>query len=186
MRWAVGLILFLGLLVRLPGLSAPPLEFHATRQYLGAILARAYYVEHATGLPPAEVAAARAARSLVPAFEPPILQRLTAGIYRVIGREDLRVPRLLSIVAWLAGALALAWLLTQWELSHAGVLAGVSVMVFLPFGGKKAEHAARGERTNAGVCAECGDLALVRKGSGFVCEACGAADAGENAGLRRE
>jgi hypothetical protein len=134
MRWAVGLILFLGLLVRLPGLSAPPLEFHATRQYLGAILARAYYVEHATGLPPAQVAAARAARSLVPAFEPPILQRLTAGIYRVIGREDLRVPRLLSIVAWLAGALALAWLLTLWELTRAGVLAGVSVMVFLPFG----------------------------------------------------
>jgi hypothetical protein len=40
MRWAVGLIILAGVLIRLPGLSAPPLEFHPTRQYFGAIIAR--------------------------------------------------------------------------------------------------------------------------------------------------
>jgi len=56
-------------------------------------------------------------------------------------------------------------------------------LVVLPFGARRTEP--RADRNSAGVCADCGDLTVVRKGSGFVCEACGATSAGEDAGQAR-
>ena len=64
-RAIAGLILLAGLALRLPGLADPPLDFHATRQYRGAILARGYALDRLdSGLSePQRLAARLAARA---------------------------------------------------------------------------------------------------------------------------
>ncbi len=50
-------------------------------------------------------------------------------------------------------------------------------LVFLPFGGRKAEDAAAPLAKDHGdVCPACGDLSMVRKGALLVCETCGQQD----------
>ena len=134
MKWMVALIILVGVLVRLPGLAAPPLSFRPTRQYRGAIIARTFYLDRMRGLTAQQVAAARQAVSLLGPMEPPVLEHAAAWGYRVLGREDLRVPRMLSVLSWAGGALALAWLLTQLLSTSAARLTGVAVMMLLPFG----------------------------------------------------
>ena len=126
MKWMVALIILVGVLVRLPGLAAPPLSFRPTRQYRGAIIARTFYLDRMRGLTAQQVAAARQAVSLLGPMEPPVLEHAAAWGYRVLGREDLRVPRMLSVLSWAGGALALAWLLTQLLSTSAARLTGVS------------------------------------------------------------
>ena len=47
-------------------------------------------------------------------------------------------------------------------------------LVVVPFGARRKPEGADGA-SPADVCADCGDLTLVRRGSGFVCVSCGAA-----------
>jgi 4-amino-4-deoxy-L-arabinose transferase-like glycosyltransferase len=133
MRWMILLVILLGILARIPELSAPPLAFHPARQYRGAILARSFYLNQMQGLTPQQVAAARAATP-TDTLEPPLVEHLAAWIYQLAGHEDLRIPRLISVLAWALGAVALAWLLAQWSFSVTAVLSGASFMMLVPFG----------------------------------------------------
>ena len=46
-------------------------------------------------------------------------------------------------------------------------------LVFLPFGGRKAEDGARAMGGEADVCPACGDIALTQRGAMTVCDSCG-------------
>src|SRR5262245_38013054 len=98
------LVLAAGLLIRVPGLGDPPLQFHPTRQYRSALIARAFYVSHMSALSVQEARAVREAAAQIPALEPPVMERLASLGYRMLGREDLHLPRLMSVVAWTVGA----------------------------------------------------------------------------------
>jgi hypothetical protein len=93
------LIVAVGFLIRLPHLEDPPLRFHPTRQYRSAIIARGFYAPRMTHLSPQESAAIREAARRMPAIEPPVMEHVAAWAYRLLGREDLRLPRLISILA---------------------------------------------------------------------------------------
>jgi hypothetical protein len=127
------LIILVGLLIRLPGLAAPPLGFHPTRQYRSAVLARSYDLSRTPGVTTAKADAARQEAAQLGPIEPPIMEHLAAWAYQLAGHENLLLPRLISVAAWTAGGFALAWLLTQLCATLTATLAGVAVMMWLPF-----------------------------------------------------
>ncbi len=47
-------------------------------------------------------------------------------------------------------------------------------LVFLPFGGRKAEETGRATSSEADFCPACGDIALAQRGAITVCDSCGA------------
>lgn len=133
-RWRVALaiVLLVGVAVRLPGLGDPPIEVYATRQFHSAALARSYYLAEADPAdhPPGRVAVARSFAG--EPIEPPIMETLAVAGYRVLDREDLLWPRLLSALWWTLSGALLAVLAARLFGPPAGVVAA-SVHLGLPF-----------------------------------------------------
>lgn len=128
---ACALLILTGVALRVPGLTDPPLDFHPTRQYRAAIIARGYALDLLHDRSPAERDIAAAA-SGTPPIEPPLMERAAAFVYHAIGREDLAWARGLAVLAWSLGGVALAWLALQLLRPIAAVVA-VAVWTFLPF-----------------------------------------------------
>jgi hypothetical protein len=128
-RLALACLILLGLAIRVPHLADPPL---GTRLYRSALLARGYAVAHLPGFSAAERRAAEISASRLAPIEPPVFERVAAIVYRVSGREALWIPRLIGVIFWLGGALAIWWLVAPTAGRLAG-LAGVGVFLFLPF-----------------------------------------------------
>ncbi|HVN74897.1 MAG TPA: glycosyltransferase family 39 protein [Thermoanaerobaculaceae bacterium] len=128
---AVCLVFAAGTAVRLYRIGDPPFDFHPTRQYRSALLARWYYLENAPGVPAwrREVAEINARER----YEFPLLQYVSALGYRLEGREDLRIPRTLSALAWLAGG-AILLRLARRIAGLDGALVAASIYLLLPFG----------------------------------------------------
>jgi 4-amino-4-deoxy-L-arabinose transferase-like glycosyltransferase len=115
--WAVDLaggrgrlLLILGMLVtafavRVYRLWEPPMDFHPTRQYIGAIVARSYYYNLNGDVPREQRHRAQTAKDHITLLEPQILPALAAGSYVLAGGEHLWIPRFYSVCAWLAGGL---------------------------------------------------------------------------------
>lgn len=121
----------LGWLVRLRHITAAPFEFHPTRQYYGALIAR-YYDVVARGEPSAAVRAVAKANcdNLV---EPPVLPLLSVLVDRLTGHESMTPARALSALVWCLGAAPLAALARR---LGAGPSAWVTVALYLfaPYG----------------------------------------------------
>jgi 4-amino-4-deoxy-L-arabinose transferase-like glycosyltransferase len=120
-----------GLGVRLVRFSDPPLDFHPTRQYRSALLARRLYLESLPASPQWRLDLARA--NAPPFYEPPVLERLTALAYRLRGGEDLRIPRGLSVLAWLMGGVFVFGLAAR-VAGTSGALTSVAFFLLAPFG----------------------------------------------------
>src|SRR3954462_1477090 len=110
---ACALLILAGFAIRLPGLTDPPLDFHPTRQYRSAIMARGYALDLLHDRTPEERRIAAAGLDGMPPIEPPVMERGAAALYRLIGREDLAWARGLAVLAWSLGGVALAWLALQ-------------------------------------------------------------------------
>jgi hypothetical protein len=122
----------LALVARESHISALPLDFHAARQYHSSQLARSYYVLHSNGMPDWKRRIARARLRDDPPLELPIFPFTVATVYRLSGGERLWIPRLLSSLAWIAGAVLLFALARRFVQAWAALLA-VLVYLFFPF-----------------------------------------------------
>src|SRR5262245_57857565 len=132
LSWLAVTAVFAGALgVRLVKLSEPPLDFHPTRQYRSALLARRYFLEGQVAVPAWRTQLARANAEEV--YEPPLMERAAAFGYRQRGREDLRIPRALSIASWLVAG-AFVYALARRIAGPHGALVAVSFFLFAPFG----------------------------------------------------
>jgi hypothetical protein len=67
------------------------------------------------------------------AREPPITEFVTVAGYKVYGREDIRVARLLTTIYWLIGAIFLYKTVRRWETTEAGLVAA-AYFLFIPLG----------------------------------------------------
>ena len=128
-RGLLACLLVLALLVRLWQVGAPPLDSAVGRQYHSMFIARVFYLE---SLPETPAWRLRLARAEAPRLiEPPVVELAAAGFYRLTGGESPWFPRLLSIAAWLSGAVFLYLIARRLALGW-GSFAAVAIFLFLP------------------------------------------------------
>src|SRR3972149_11936296 len=87
-RWAeitLAILLLFGFGLRLIDLTDPPLDFHPTRQFRGAVVAPSIYYELAPSNDPYIQQQAVSLRNSVSDLEPPILETIVALAYLVTG-----------------------------------------------------------------------------------------------------
>jgi len=129
----VGLIFLAGLGVRLYDLDDAPLDFHPTRQLHSALIARGMYYQADSDIPAWQREMATAQWRMEGEIEPQVLERVVAWLYSRVGSVDLRIPRLISIFAWMVGGVFLTWLavdLAGWG----GALAAAWYFLIWPYG----------------------------------------------------
>lgn len=127
-------LLLLGAAIRVAHLDTPPLDFHATRQYRSAIIARGESSVALAALPENQRPVAVAARRAQGRIEPEIIETIAVAMYRLIGREDLRAPRVVSIVSWLGCAVAVAWLARLLGMHWGFSITALGFTLLAPFG----------------------------------------------------
>ena len=109
-RLTLALLVAAALGVRFYDLTQPIVRFHPTRHYRSAVLARACYFDHSSGIPPEAKAVADANRQMQPVGELPLMEWFACGSYLSIGREEIMIPRLMAVIFWVAGAVPVWWL----------------------------------------------------------------------------
>lgn len=132
--WILALVLLvLGLGLRLYDLTDQPIDFHATRQLRGAIIARGMYYQM---LPNADAEARQAAitfANTLGQYEPSIVEKLVAYGYLLAGEEKLWISRLVTSFFWVVGGLALFALALRLS-STWPALVVLAYYLILPFG----------------------------------------------------
>ncbi len=133
-RWVVIGLLFLSALgIRLYRINEPPLEFHPTRQYRSALIARGYYVEALNSVPTWRRQVAALNREREGIWEPPVMELLASRAYRVFGGERLWIPRALSSLFWLAAGICIYFIGKKIISTDAAVFS-TAFFLLLPFG----------------------------------------------------
>lgn len=127
------ILVVLGLVIRLYDLDDLPFDFHSTRQMHSALMARGMYYQNRADLPDWQRAMAVQQWKAEGLIEPPIMESLTALGYRMVGTDDLRIPRLLSILFWMLGALPL-YCLARGLIDRNGAVFAVAFYLILPYG----------------------------------------------------
>jgi len=132
--WILALLLFaLGLGLRLYDLTDQPIDFHATRQLRGAIIARGLYYQMLPEADPETRERAIGFANTVGQYEPSIVEKLAAYGYRLAGEEQLWISRIITSIFWTIGGLGLFAL--GLRLSSAGpALVALAYYLVLPFG----------------------------------------------------
>lgn len=100
-------LLIWGAFLRLYDLTDQPIDFHATRQLRGMIVARGIYYSLLPGADPDLRQQAQAFQASTGQYEPPILETLSALAYLLAGQEIFWVARIINTLFWLIGGLAL-------------------------------------------------------------------------------
>ncbi len=131
--WIIlAVILFFGLAARFFDFDDPPLDFHPTRQLHSMVIARGMYYEKLDGATPEKRALAIQQWKGEGQIEPPVMERLSSWGYQLVGRDDLRIPRLLSIFFWTMGGIGLFFM--SRDLAGAkGAIVGLTYFMLLPF-----------------------------------------------------
>lgn len=130
---ALSALLLLGFGLRMLNLNDPPLDFHSTRQLRAAIIARGMYFADLPNADPQQRQTAIDIWTTMERYEPPILERLVALTYRVLGGEHLWVARVYSSLFWVIGG-AVLYALVRRALSRAGALFALAFYLILPWG----------------------------------------------------
>ncbi|MBR6090310.1 MAG: glycosyltransferase family 39 protein [Anaerolineaceae bacterium] len=100
-----------------------------------ALMARGFYLESGGYLAdrtPEYNRQAMVLGTLEPRIEPPIYEKLTAFLYHLFNTADLRIPRAVSILFWLAGGIGLA-LYAEKLLGTAGMFGALGWYLFFPY-----------------------------------------------------
>jgi 4-amino-4-deoxy-L-arabinose transferase-like glycosyltransferase len=106
--WFLAIVLAIyGFGIRMVDLTDAPFDFHPTRQLHGAIIARAMYFQMLPSSSQSERQLAQDLTSATGQYEPPVLERLVAFSYLLMGKENVWVSRIFTSLFWCIGSLAL-------------------------------------------------------------------------------
>ena len=117
------------MLIRLPDLDRPTIE---QRENQSSLIARGWYLAGNDDVPASQRRVLDEVDTVLKPYEPPALELAAAGFYRATGDERIWFPRLLSTLAWLAGAVCLALLATRLT-NTAGMLTALGLYVVWPY-----------------------------------------------------
>ncbi len=131
----LSILLALAVAIRVDDITDLPLDFHSTRQLRSALIARGMYLQDRSD--PAAVAGwqrqvAAVQEDSEDVLEPRIMETLAVAGYRLVGSEQLWIPRLLSALFWVLGAIPL-FLLARSITSTSGAVAAIAFYLFLPY-----------------------------------------------------
>lgn len=130
-------LLVAGFAVRMLDLTDPPLDFAATRQLHSLILARGFYYQMETpslqSLPVEQRQLGIKAAEQELQVEPVILEKITAALYALFGKETFVIPRMLISLLWVVGGIPL-FLITRRFSGTNGALFALAFYELLPFG----------------------------------------------------
>ena len=124
-------VVAIAVVCRLPAIGNVPLDFQATRQVRGAILARGFEVRLDPPDSPAEADAARSAANDEGLLEPPLLDAISGALWSLTG-ERFWIPRLLACLGYLCGGLAL-WMIADELVGRAGAWTTLGVYAFASY-----------------------------------------------------
>lgn len=124
------LLLITGFSLRLYHISEPPLDFHPTRQYRSANLARYFYYRTIPDTPQLRIDVAQGNKEAI--LEPPIVELLAVTGYRIAGGENLAIPRSISIFFWVVASLFVYLLIAKMFSRDAGLF-GAAYFLFSPY-----------------------------------------------------
>lgn len=130
----LALLLVVGAGLRLVWFDVPPFDFHPTRQYRSALIARAQSDAALAPLPVQARANAAAMGTALGEIEPLVIEPLAAHLYDLAGHEDLRLPRAVSVIGWLLAAVATGWIVLLAGLPHRWAGAAIALTLLLPYG----------------------------------------------------
>jgi hypothetical protein len=132
-RFTIFLTFALALGIRLYDLTDPPFDFHSTRQFRSAVIARGMYYARLSTIPSQQRELAIDQWHGEQQLELPMIEWVAALTYHLPGGEALWKARLLSSLFWLSGGLALYFLAIELS-SPVAALIGVLLYLFLPYG----------------------------------------------------
>jgi hypothetical protein len=102
-------------------------------QYRSAILARSFYFRVTDSIPDwRRQANANSVQNFL-TREPSITELFTAVGYKLFGREDLGIPRVITSIFWIVGGFFLYRIAKGW-VSHEGAIAATAYYLFVPLG----------------------------------------------------
>lgn len=101
------------------------------RDYTSAMFARNFYFSQSEDIEPWRRDMAKVLREKQPDLEPPVTEWLVAQAYKVLGREDLRVARVITSLFWLAGGLFLFDVIRRLVSTNAALF-GLGYYLFAP------------------------------------------------------
>ena len=130
---ALGFTFVLGLGIRLYDLTDPPFDFHATRQWRSALIARGMYYQNLESIPEWQRERAVIQWQREGIIEPPVMETIVSWGYRITGGDHLWIARLLSSLFWVLGGVALFLLGREISSADGGVIAAIYYL-FLPYG----------------------------------------------------
>jgi hypothetical protein len=118
--------------IRIYDLTNPPFDFHPTRQFFTAVVARGEYYQDLISAP--QWMRDRAVTQWkAEETDFPTIDLLASWTYRLLGHEDLFYPRLYSALFWLIGGIAL-FLLARDLVSVDGAIVALAFYLFVPYG----------------------------------------------------
>lgn len=131
--WLIAVsLLALGLGLRLYDLTDQPIDFHATRQLRGALIARGMYYQMLPEADESTRSQAIAFGTSTGQYEPSILEYVVARTYLLLGQETLWVSRVFTSLFWIISGAALFSL--AWRAASPGAaLAVLAYYLILPF-----------------------------------------------------
>jgi hypothetical protein len=136
-RLSLALTLFflfgIALAIRAYDITDLPLDFHPTRQLFSAIKARGMYYETLPDVSETQREFAIQQWKTKVTIEPEIIEHIAVFFYRLTGKEQLWIPRLISALFWLVGGI-FVYLLARDMLSVDGGVLALAFYLFVPYG----------------------------------------------------
>ena len=136
-RLSLALTLFLlfgvGLGIRAYDITDLPLDFHPSRQLFSAVKARGMYYETLPGVPEEQRAFAIQQWKTKVTIEPEIIEHIAVFFYRLTGKEQLWIPRMVSALFWLLGGI-FVYLLARDLVSIDGAVLALAFYLLAPYG----------------------------------------------------
>jgi len=119
--------------VRIIGIRSQPAIFHPTKQYYSALLSRSYYLNTEKHRYEQERIPSLMFRNSKDKLEPGINELLTYLMYVMAGKEDLLIPRLMSVLYWLTGGVFI-YKIAFLFFGGTGAVFSLIFYLFFPFG----------------------------------------------------
>jgi 4-amino-4-deoxy-L-arabinose transferase-like glycosyltransferase len=126
----LGVLLAAAFIVRVDGVMTPSVE---PRELHNGLVARQFYYGDGGGLPAWKQRVLAELGDVVRPIEPPVLDLIAAGAFRLAGGEELWIPRLVSTLFWIVGGVFL-YLIAARLTRPDGALVALAVYLFWPYG----------------------------------------------------